>query len=107
MDENFNEVVSEGLTTSVSKVKGGKKSITITWKKVAKGIKGYEIQYSTDKNFKKDVKYVTISKVKTTSTKIKKLKSKKTYYVRIRTYKKSKSGKTYSKWSGKKSVKTK
>ncbi|MCR5624201.1 MAG: BspA family leucine-rich repeat surface protein [Lachnospiraceae bacterium] len=92
-------------TTSVSKVKPGKKSATVSWKKqTSKGIKGYEIQYSTDKKFKKNVKTITINKTKTTSKKIKKLKSKKTYYIRIRTYKQSKSVKTYSKWSKAKSV---
>lgn len=49
----------------------------------------------------------TISKNKTTSYTIKKLKKKKTYYVRIRTYKKV-SGKTYySEWSSVKKVKIK
>ncbi len=92
----------------LSKPKAGKKSFTITWKKqTAKGIAGYELQYSTDKNFKKDVKKVTINKTKTTSKTIKKLKSKKTYYVRIRTFKKVNKAKVYSKWSGKKSVKVK
>lgn len=95
-------------STSISKVKAGIKSITVTWKKqAAKGIKGYEIQYSTDKNFKNDVKTVTIKKTKTTSTKIKKLKSKKKYYVRIRTYKKSGAAKVYSNWSKVKSVRVK
>jgi hypothetical protein len=95
-------------STSVSKVKAGIKSITVTWKKqAAKGVKGYEIQYSIDRNFKNDVKTVTIKKAKTTSTKIKKLKSKKKYYVRIRTYKKSGAAKVYSNWSKTKSVKVK
>ena len=47
---------------------------------------------------------VTISKQKTT---VKKLKAKKKYYVRIRTYKTVKGKKVYSSWSGVKSVKTK
>ncbi|WP_081667787.1 fibronectin type III domain-containing protein [Butyrivibrio sp. WCD2001] len=64
-----------------------KNSVTLTWKKQTKsGIKGYEIQYSTDKQFKKDVKSVTVSKAKTTSKTIKKLKTGKKYYFRIRTY---------------------
>ncbi|SDB69167.1 fibronectin type III domain-containing protein [Butyrivibrio sp. INlla16] len=65
----------------LSKPKAGKKSITIKWKKqTAKGIKGYEIQYSTDKDFKTNVKKVTITKVKTETKTIKKLKSGKKYY---------------------------
>ena len=47
----------------------------------------------------KGAKTVTISKAKTTSTEIKKLKAKKTYYVRIRTFKKVKGKKYYSEWS--------
>ncbi len=95
-------------STSISKAKAGKKSFTLTWKKqTAKGIKGYEIQYSTDKKFKKNIKTVTIKKAKITSTTIKKLKSKKKYYIRIRTYKKSGSEKIYSKWSKSKSIKVK
>jgi hypothetical protein len=104
--ENIN---TKQKKTSLSKPKAGNKSITLNWKKVtAKGIKGYEIQYSTDKNFNKDVtKTVTIKKVKTTKTKIKKLKSKTKYYVRIRTYSVKNGEKVYSKWSTKKSVKVK
>ncbi len=94
--------------TTISKVKAGKKSITVTWKKqTAKGIKGYEIQYSTDKKFTKDVKTVTVNKAKTTSKTIKKLTPKKKYYVRIRTFKKSGKEKIYSKWSKSKNVKVK
>ncbi|WP_022763596.1 fibronectin type III domain-containing protein [Butyrivibrio sp. AD3002] len=92
----------------LSKPKAGKKSITIKWKKqTAKGIKGYEIQYSTDKDFKTNVKKVTITKAKTETKTIKKLKSGKKYYVRIRTYKKVSGEKVYSNWSTPKSVKVK
>jgi hypothetical protein len=93
---------------SLSKIEAGKKSITISWNKSkGKGIKGYEIQYSTDKKFKADSKTVTINKIKTTSKTIKKLKPKKKYYVRIRTFKKSNGEKVYSKWSKTKSIKVK
>ena len=79
------------------------------WKKQkAKGIQGYEIQYSTDKNFKEDAtKTVSINKVKTTSKTIKRLKPKTNYYVRIRTFTKKKGEKVYSKWSKTKNVKVK
>lgn len=89
--------------TSITKVTGKKKSIVLKWKKQNVQTKGYQIQYSTNKNFKSNTKTVTIKKNKTTSYTIKKLKAKKKYYVRIRTYK----GKCYSEWSKKKSVKTK
>ena len=73
-------------TTKVKKVKATKKSLTIKWSKV-KGASGYEIQVATDKKFKKNKKSILVKKQKTTSAKIKKLKSKKKYYVRVRTYK--------------------
>ena len=38
--------------TSIKKVKGAKKAISVTWKKVS-GVNGYEIQVATDKKFKK------------------------------------------------------
>ena len=90
----------------VASAKAGKKSIKVTWKKV-KGIKGYQIQYSTNKKFKKGNKTITVKSTKSTSATIKKLKSKKTYYVRMRTYKIVNGKKVYSAWSKAKSVKVK
>lgn len=88
----------------VKNLKG--KKIKVSWKKNTK-VNGYQIQYTTNKKFKSGIKNVTIKKNKTTSTVLKKLRKKKTYYVRIRTYKKD--GKTtyYSKWSNVKKVKIK
>ena len=86
------------------KVKKGKKSFTATWKPVA-NVEGYEIQYSLKKNMKKaKTKSVASSKKK---LKVKKLKAKKKYYVRIRAYKVINGKKQYSAWSAKKKVKTK
>ena len=90
----------------VASAKAGKKSVKVTWKKV-KGIKGYQIQYSTNKKFKKGNKTITVKSTKSTSATIKKLKSKKTYYVRMRTYKVVNGKKVYSAWSKAKSVKVK
>lgn len=99
---------SKQKTTKLAKVEAGKKCATLSWKKQAKGgIKGYEIQYSTDKNFKKDVKSVTVGKTKTTTKTIKKLKSGKKYFFRIRTFKKSGSDRIYSEWSKTKNIKVK
>ncbi len=87
-----------------------KKAATIKWKKVSaknqKKIAKIQIQYSTDKNFKKGVKTV-YAKKSATSKKITKLTSKKTYYVRIRAYKSSGGVVHISKWSTRKSVKVK
>lgn len=72
--------------TSIKKLSKGKKKFTVTWAKVS-GVKGYQIQYSSNKKFKKNNKSVTVTKQKTTKATVKKLKSKKKYYVRVRTYK--------------------
>lgn len=85
--------------TTISKVAAAKKGFKVTWKKQKTQATGYEIQYSTDKNFKKAVKTVIISKNKTTSKSITKLAAKKKYYVRIRTYKLVGKTKYYSSWS--------
>lgn len=91
--------------SSIKKIKKAKKSLKVTWKKV-KNVKGYQLQYSTSKKFKK-AKTVTVKKAKTTSKTIKKLKAKKKYYVRIRTYITVNGKKQYSDWSKAKSQKTK
>ena len=92
--------------TSIKKLSKGKKKFTVTWAKV-RGVKGYQIQYSSNKKFKKNNKSVTVTKQKTTKATVKKLKSKKKYYVRVRTYKTVNGKKIYSSWSKVKSVKTK
>lgn len=92
--------------TSIKKLSKGKKKFTVTWAKVS-GVKGYQIQYSSDKKFKKNNKSVTVTKQKSTKATVKKLKSKKKYYVRVRTYKTVNGKKIYSSWSKAKSVKTK
>ena len=100
------KIVAKPKSASIKKVKSAKKAISVIWKKVS-GVKGYQIQVATDKKFKKNKKTVIIKKQKTTKTTIKKLKAKKKYYVRIRTYKIVNGKKVYSSWSKVKSVKTK
>ena len=95
----------------IKSVKRAKKAFSASWYKVS-GATGYELQYSTNKSFKgSTTKTVKLKKASITSKKIKKLKKNKTYYVRVRSYKILKvagSNKTYrSKWSPKKTVKTK
>ena len=97
------KIVAKPKSASIKKVKAAKKAISVIWKKVS-GVKGYQIQVATDKKFKKNKKTVIIKKQKTT---VKKLKAKKKYYVRIRTYKTVNGKKVYSSWSKVKSVKTK
>lgn len=81
------------------------KKAAIKWKKASK-INGYEVQYSTSKNFKK----ATTKKVKSASKKeytISKLKKGKTYYIRLRTYKTVNKKNFYSAWSSAKKLKIK
>lgn len=93
--------------SAVSEVKAAKKSMTVTWKKQKKNVSGYQIQYSTSGKFDKTVKTKTVKGNKKTSLKISKLKAKKTYYVRVRTYKTVKGKRYYSGWSVAKKVKVK
>ncbi len=83
---------------------GGK--LTVTWKK-NKAVNGYEIQYSTDKKFLSGIKKKTVKKKTITVLKLSGLKAGKTYYVRIRTYKKINGKKYYSAWSKVKSARIK
>ena len=106
VEQTTTKAVAKPKAAKFKKVKGSKKAIALTWAKV-KGVKGYEIQIATDKKFKKNKKTVTIKKQKTTKTTVKKLKAKKKYFVRIRTYKTVNGKKVYSSWSKAKKVKTK
>ncbi|MGN0141380.1 MAG: Ig domain-containing protein [Roseburia sp.] len=98
--------------TTITSVKAKSNGFEVKWKKQASQTSGYEIQYSTNKNFKGNtVSTVKIEKNSTQSKKISKLKAKKTYYVRVRTYKTvkidGKNTKIYSDWSSAKKVVTK
>lgn len=92
--------------TKVSKLTAGKKSITVAITKKSTQVTGYQIQYSTSKKFT-NAKTKTISSYKTTKYTLKSLSAKKTYYVRVRTYKTVNGAKYYSGWSTYKYVKTK
>jgi uncharacterized protein YkwD len=90
---------------TIKSLKKGKKSFILKWKKI-KDVKGYQVQYSTSKKFKK-AKKINIKKSSTTKLTVKKLKKKKKYYVRMRSYKMVNGKKVYSSWSKTKTVKTK
>ncbi len=92
--------------TTVSKVTPATKSLKVAITKKSTQVTGYQVQYSTSKNFTSP-KTKTITSYKTTSTTISSLKAKTTYYVRVRTYKTVGSTKYYSAWSAAKSVKVK
>ena len=71
------------------------KKLTVKWAK-DKMASGYQVQISTDKKFKENVKSRSLSKSSYTFTK---LETGKKYYVRIRSYKKSGKETLYSAWS--------
>lgn len=92
--------------------KKAKKAFTAKWTKQktkmsAARITGYQIQYSMSSGFKSGNKTVNVKGYKKTSKKIKKLKAKKKYYVRVRTYMNAGGKIYYSGWSATKAVTTK
>lgn len=97
--------------TTIAATASGKGSMTVRWNKQMTQTTGYQLQYCANKNFRSGTKVKTVSKNKTIRTSVKKLASRKTYYVRVRTYKTVKiNGKSvtfYSAWSKAKSVKVK
>ena len=88
------------------KITAKSKAFTVKWKKQT-DVSGYQIQYSTNKKFKKGTKIKTVKKPNATKLTVKKLKAGKKYYVRVRTYKTVSGTNYYSAWSKSKSVKTK
>lgn len=94
------------LAKQTTKVKAnGKKKIKVSWKKNKKA-SGYEITYSTKKSFK-GKKTIVVKSNKTTSKVVKKLTSKKKYFVKVRSYKQVGKTKTYGAYSKVKTVKVK
>lgn len=97
------------VTVQKTKLKSAKKqsatSVRLTWKKV-KGCTGYEVYMSKKKNsgYKK---IATLKKAKKVTYTKKKLKKKKTYYFKVRTYKTVNGKKYYSTFSNVKKVKMK
>ena len=82
---------------------GGK--CLVRWRK-SPSVGGYEIQFSTNKKFTgSGVKEKIFKKAASKGKKVSGLKKGKTYYVRIRTYKKDSGIWYYSDWSGRKKVK--
>lgn len=99
-------IIVKPKSTKLKTVKAVGKGFVAKWKKQRKQITGYQLQYSAFKKFK-SAKTVTVKRSKTITKTVKKLKSHKKYYVRIRTYKKVKGTKFHSSWSKVKSVITK
>ncbi len=95
------KIMKQAKITKLKAKSKAKKKITVSWKKVKKA-KGYQVEVSAKKNFKKSVFKKFTAKTKL-NIKNKKIKSKKTYYVRVRAYatykdKNNVTKKVYSKW---------
>ena len=92
--------VKKGAVKKVTALSGKKANVTL--QKVS-GAGGYEIIYSTDRKFKKNVKKENVTG---TSKTLSKLTKGKTYYVKVRAYKKDSTGaKVYGSFSSAKKVK--
>ncbi len=90
---------------TIAKITSQKNGFALNWTK-DKNVTGYQIQYDV----KSDLKSAKSTYVKSNTTykkTISGLKTKKTYYVRVRSYKTVGGVKYYGSWSGVKSVKTK
>lgn len=98
--------------TSLKTLKASKRAITVNWTRMSTRmaktrISGYEIQLATNSKFTKNKKTVRSKGYLKTSKKVSSLKAKKTYYVRIRTYKIINRVTYTSKWSKVKKIRTK
>lgn len=92
------------VTITSASNKSGRKA-ALKWKKI-KNVAGYQISYSTSKKFTNSKK-LTMKSSKTSNT-ISKLKKNKTYYFRMRAYKKNTDGsKLYGSYGSTKKVKIK
>lgn len=98
-DNGKNQTSAKALAAvkNLKKKKGKKNTLTLSWKKVS-GANGYEV-YQAAKAKGKYKKIRTISKGKTTKLTVKKLKAKKTYYFKVRAYKKNGGQKAYGTYS--------
>lgn len=92
--------------TSAPTLTAIKKGFKVSWKKQTNQTTGYQIQYSTNSEFR-NATISTVKSNKTTSRYFTGKKSKVKYYVRIRTYKTINSTRYYSKWSTTKTINTK
>lgn len=112
LDDNYyddDELTTPPARVTVKKLKSKKRTVIAYWGKISDA-RGYQIQVSTNKKFKKNKKTFSIENQKASKKTIKNLKAKKKYYVRVRAYRYSYFGdgeRVYGKWSKVKSVKTK
>lgn len=106
-DINSGKTSAPEATSIKGRIKAKSRGFLVKWKKQTDA-DGYQIQYSANKKFKKKgTKMKTVKKPSLTKLTVKKLKSGKKYYVRVRTYKTMNGVTLYSGWSKAKTVKVK
>ena len=98
-NDKGNTPTNKVTVTKPAKVKSVKltakeKKLNVKWKKVS-GATGYEVMYAKNNKFKGKKKV----KVKKNKVTLKRLKSKKKYYVKVRAYKTVNGNTSYGKWS--------
>lgn len=100
---NLSKVKKPGKVTGLKVINQKKKKLVISWKwKVS--MSGFQIQYAQNKSFTKKKKSKMVGKWTSQKT-LTRLKKGRTYYVRVRAYKKSSGRKIYGKWSKIKKIK--
>lgn len=104
-DDTSSDDVTVKKVTGVKVKKAAKKSLIVTWRWFVSQ-DGFEVQYALNKSFtkkKKTKRYDLYAE----RVKLRGLKRKKTYYVRVRAFKKIGTKKVYGKWSITKKCKVK
>lgn len=91
------------VTRLTSRKKG---NLTAIWTKDAKAT-GYQVMLARNAKFTRGKKVVTVGKNRTVKTTVKKLKAKKTYYVKVRSYKSVGKTKLYGAYSKAKKIRVK
>lgn len=97
----FNMVTVNSIASKSSK------RITVKWNKAWYSCTGYEVMWSTSKNFSSNFLSVYVKGQNTLSTTLKTAQSGRNYYVRVRVYTEKNNKKTYGSWSAVKTVKVK
>lgn len=90
--------------TIISRLTKSKKTITVKWRSVASSATGVKLCYAANSGFTKNCVTLSLKRNKTTKV-IKGLKKGRTYYFKLRTYKKAGSKMYYSSWSKVKKIK--
>ena len=90
---------------AISRVTGGKRSLTVKYGRISR-VNGYEVYVSKRKGSGYKLA-ATVKKGTATKATAKRLTSKKTYYVKVRAYISTKSGKVYGAYSSPKKVRVK